>query len=81
MSWNPQLLYYSFMVRGCFPSVSQFIRETLFPWPVFHIKLCLLLQFEFSKTMALLLSVLRDFSVRCRKITVGLNQIQSAHSW
>ena len=33
-----------------------------------------------SKTMALLLSVLRDFSVRCRKITVGLNRIQSAHS-
>ena len=45
-----------------------------------HIKLCLLLWFDFSKTMSLLLSVLRDFSVRWRKITLGLNRIQSAHS-
>ena len=35
----------------------------------------------FSKTMALLLSVLWDFSVRCREITLEINRIQSANSW
>ena len=34
----------------------------------------------FSKTMALLLSVLWDFSVRCREITLEINRIQSANS-
>ena len=35
---------------------------------------------NFSKTMALLLSVLYDFSVRCREITLVINRIQSANS-
>ena len=35
---------------------------------------------NFSKTMALLLSVLCDFSVRCREITLVINRIQSANS-
>ena len=35
---------------------------------------------NFSKTMALLLSVLWDFSVQCRQITLVINQIQSANS-
>ena len=34
----------------------------------------------FSKTITLLLSVLWDFSVRCREITLGLDRIQSALS-
>ena len=34
----------------------------------------------FSKTMALLLSVLWNFSVRCREITLEINRIQSANS-
>ena len=35
---------------------------------------------KFSETMALLLSVLWDFSVRCREITLVINRIQSANS-
>ena len=46
----------------------------------YDIKLCLLLWFGFSKTMTLLVSVLRDFFFRCRKITLGLNRVQSEHS-
>ena len=40
-----------------------------------HIKLWLLLWFEFFKTMDLLLSVLRDASVRYGEIVLGLNPI------
>ena len=48
-----------------------------------HIKLCLLLWFKFFKTMILLLSRLRDFSVRFREIILESNRIQSAncHWW
>ena len=35
-----------------------------------HIKLCLLLWLGFFKTMKPLFAILRDFSVRCRKITL-----------
>ena len=44
-----------------------------------HIKLCPLLGFKLSNTMKLLLSILRDFPVRCRQIALGFNRIQSAH--
>ena len=44
-----------------------------------HIKLCLLLWFEYSKTMRYCCPSLGIF--RCRKITLGLNRIQSALSW
>ena len=48
-----------------------------------HIKRCLLLWFKFFKTMILLLSGFRDFSVRFREIILESNRIQSAncHWW
>ena len=63
--------------RGLKPSLRQrdlenvpiFVhlpRRILRPWT--HIKPCLLLWFKFFKTMILMLSRLRDFSVRFREI-------------
>ena len=43
-----------------------------------NIKLCLLLCFKFCKTITLLLSVRRDFSVLFHEIIIGSNRIQSA---
>ena len=43
-----------------------------------HIKLCLLLMFNFLKTISLLLCVLRDSSVLFSEIKIGSNRIESA---